>query len=198
MTDDKKRKRATKSELRERADAVGDMVNKGVPLRQAVKVHAVEAGDNLTAAQVNERARDMRNLPEYRAKINVKKDKMELRTVEALEKIDRDIINYLDSCDINEKIEIAKLFQSRMGFLSKEAGITLNVAILGDEGGTGKRKMNFNPNANEWAWDAQYGTYIHLPTAEAVEKKANFGFERHAACTKKCKWVEKERGMFGS
>lgn len=194
-TEKKARKRATKKEMRQRGEVVGELVNDGVSLANAVKIQSKGEGEDLTNRQIQSRANEMRQSSFYREKINAKKDKMEMRTVEAIERIDKDIVKYIENCDMSEKLDILRVLQSRMGFLNREAGITLNVAILGDTSGV-KRKMNFNPAAGEWAWDNYLEEYVHLPTAQVIEKKLKLGFVRHPSCNEECQKVRAERDTF--
>lgn len=194
MTEEK-RKRATKEELRNRSEVVGSLVNNGVPLKKAVRMQAREEGVQLTNTQVVNRANNMRSLSHYREVINEKKDKMEMRLLDILNNIDGDIITHLEQCSMPEKIDIMKALQSRLGIFNREGGITLNVAVLGDDNGS-KRRMNFNPNPGEWAWDTAMECYIHLPTAQAVEKQLETSFKRHPSCEDRCQMVVAESDTF--
>lgn len=168
----------------------------GADLTEAVRVQAREAGEILTNEQVNSRARQMRHMTHYRQVINEEKEQMELNILNILRNIDGDIVTYMEKCTMPEKLDIMRVLQQRLGIFNKEGGVTLNVSVLGDNSG-GKRKMNFNPAATDWAWDTEMEEYIHLPTAQAIEDKVQKGFQRHSLCSDKCQKIIDERNVFG-
>lgn len=172
------------------------MVTSGVELNTAIRVQAKEAGEVLTNTQVVERARNMRTQSHYREVINEKKEEMELRIIGILDSLDKDVIEQMSKFNMGEKLEIIKIFQSRLGIMNREGGITLNVAVLGDDSGS-RRKMNINPTPNDWAWDNDMGIYVHLPTMTAMRQKIETSFKKHPSCSDSCQRIKEEQEVFG-
>lgn len=173
------------------------MVRNGVPIRKAVLVDAAEQGKKLTNKQAAGAVKSIRNQEEYRKAISVGRDEMEMRTVELIGRIDKDIIDKFDSMTTDERIALLRVLTPRLGLLGpKEAGITLNVAVVGDAE-SGKRKMNLSATPADWAFNTTMGEYVHLPTERAVRLKMNQEFKRHQSCHAECQMIKSTRGTFG-